>query len=226
MTGFGTTAYLTLSKTTSSAQTAEKGEIKVRLIKMLGLAAVAAMAAMAFIGATSASANKNTQLCASHPSLLCTVSGNDVTVSGSGRLLASIDVICDSVEIQSTALGLAKPQLLHSLSMSFNSCETDSNDPCTVTVTELPLSDLLKVALDQGIVTALNGKTFVFCEGAIFGADLECEYDATGLEFSAGAQHMTANETPVNEIGSDFFCPNEPTLDALLVTTANRYILQ
>ena len=199
-----------------------------RLMKILGLAAVAAMAAMAFIGATSASALKSTQLCTAHTALTCSNPVTSVSMINQGplKILGSIDVICDSAALTATSLGLAKPQPIHILSLSLGSCETDSNDPCTVTVSELPLSDLLKTGLDQGTITGLNGKTFVFCEGAIFGGDLECEYDAAGLEFSVGAQHVTANETPVDEIGSDFFCPNEPTLDGLLVTTANRYVLQ
>ena len=197
-----------------------------RLMKMLGLTAVVAMAAMAFIGATSASAFKNTQLCTSHTALTCSSAATSTSWTGSGRLLGSIDVICDSISGSGTPLGLAKPQAVHITALSFNSCETDGNDPCEVTVTELPLSSLLKIGLDAGVLFLLSGKTFVFCEGAIFGADLECEYDDTGVEFSVGAQHLTASETPVSEIGSDFFCPNEPTLDGLLTTTANRYILQ
>ncbi len=200
---------------------------------MFGLAAVAAVAAMAFIGATSASA-LNTQLCNSHTALTCAAGQGSTTVSmnnahdGVGTLLSDlVDVLCLSVSGTGTPLGPGNPQLIHITALSFTGCgTTSSHSNCEVTVTELPLAHLVKTGLDAGSLLGLNGKTFLSCENVdIFGTDIECEYDATGLTFSVGAQHLTAFETPVTEIGSDFLCPNNPTLDGLLHTTANRYVL-
>jgi hypothetical protein len=191
---------------------------------MLGLAAVAAMAAMAFVGATSASA-ASTQLCNSHSALTCSSGATSVAQTGSGELLGSLNISCGDVSGAGTPLGLANPQQVHATELDFDECETSGEDACVVTTTELPLSNLNKTGLDAGTLTATNGKTFVECEDVFGSLDVECEYDATGLEFSVGAQHLTAEETPVDEIGSDFLCPNEPTLDGLLTTTSNRYVL-
>jgi hypothetical protein len=126
-----------------------------------------------------------------------------------------------------TALGLANPQLIHVTALSYTGCGTNAaHTNCEVVVLELPLAHLNKTGLDTGSFLALGGKIHVICENVdIFGTDIECEYDATGLTFSVGAQHLTAFETPVAEIGSDFLCPNNPTLDGLLHTTEDKYIL-
>ena len=194
---------------------------------MLGLAAVAAMAAMAFVGATSASANGETQLCNSHSALTCgsaatTISMTDVNT---GRLLSSlVDVLCDDINGSGTPLALAKPQSIHITELSFEDCETNGGDGCEVTVLELPLSNLLKTGLDSGSITGTNGSTLVACEDVIFSTDIHCVYDATGLTFSVGSQHLTASNTQVDKI-SGSLCPDESFLDGLLVTTANRYVL-
>jgi hypothetical protein len=196
-----------------------------RLIKILGLAAVAAVAAMAFVGATSASATFNTALCNTHTGLVCSSPSTSVSLLGDAIILATVDILCLHVEMEGTPLGLGKPQNVHILSRNFSGCGTnDEHDNCEVTTTQLPLGNLLKTGLDAGILTLTSGSLFVVCENIdIFGTDIECEYDAAGLEFSAGALAVTANEQPMTEIGSDFLCPNNPTLDLLL--TSNRYIL-
>jgi hypothetical protein len=197
-----------------------------RFIKTLGLAAVAAVAAMAFIGATSASA-LNTQLCNSHGALTCGSAATSVSMNnahdGVGTLLSDlVDVLCLNIETTATALALANPQVIHVTSLVFEGCGTKaSHENCEVEVKELPLANLKKTGLDAGSVELTNGRAFLLCENVdIFGTDIECEYDGTGLTFSVGAQHLTAFETPVTETGSDFLCPNNPTLDGLLHTTA------
>jgi hypothetical protein len=202
-----------------------------RLIEMFGLAAVAAVAAMAFIGATSASA-LNTQLCTSHSNLTCSSGASSVSMNnehdGVFTLLNNlINILCLDVSYSADILGLANPQLIHVSTASYTGCGTTSaHTNCEVVVLELPLFHLNKTGLDTGDMLGLSGKFHALCENVdIFGTDIECEYDFTGLTFSVGAQHLTAFETPVTEIGSDFLCPNNPTLDGLLHTTANRYIL-
>jgi hypothetical protein len=204
-----------------------EGGIEMRLIKMLGLAAVAAMAAMAFVGATSASA-ASTQLCNSHSALTCGEgqAATSVSVVGVGVLLGeTLDIVCRDIDASGTPLALANPQQIHVSGLDFKSCETSGGDGCVVTVNDQPLSNLNKTGLDSGTLTATNGFTFVECEDVFGSLDVQCEYDATGLVFTVGSQHLTAEETPVDEVGSDFLCPNEPALDGFLVTTAIRFVL-
>jgi hypothetical protein len=236
LTKFEVNGYFSLSKNQLDGATRRERRFKeMRLIKMFGLAALAAVAAMAFIGATSASAEKPTLLCNTHPSLLCPEANKATSVGmnnahdGVGRLLSSLaTVLCLNVSGTGTPLTLQVLQLIHILSLEFTGCGTNSSHTnCEVEVTELPLADLLKTGLDQGKLIGLSGKTFLSCVDInVFGTDIECEYDATGLTFTVGAQHLTAFETPVTEIGSDFLCPNEPTLDGLLHTTSDVYVLE
>ncbi len=190
-----------------------------RSIRKIGLAALAAMVAMSLAGTTSASAS-STQLCKVNTGLTCP--GGEAATSvhmtlapGTvGKLLALLNVLCLGVLVEATALGLGAPQPVHALSMSFTGCGTSSShNNCTVTVQELPLSNLLKTGVDAGILTATNGRTRLVCTGGI-----DCVFDTEGLEFAVGGQHLTAEETAVTELGGKFFCPNEGTLDGLLVT--------
>jgi hypothetical protein len=196
-----------------------------RLIKMLGLAAVAAMATMAFVGATSASA-ADTQLCNTHDSttaLTCDSAATSTHWLGKVTFLGSLNIECH-LDVSGTPLGLANPQQIHFI-YTFTKCKTSEGDDCIVTVKEQPLGNLNKTGLDSGTLTTTKGRRHVECEDVFGGLDVECEYDDTGVQFVVGAQYLTAEETPVDEIGSDFLCPNEPTLDGLLTTTANRYVL-
>jgi hypothetical protein len=120
---------------------------------------------------------------------------------------------------------LGNPQSVHVEGLGMNNCDTSGFDACIVVAYELPLLNLNKTGLDAGIVTGTNGRVYVGCEDVWWGLDIECEYDATGLQFTVGAQHLTADDTLVDEIGPDTFCPVAPTLDGLLDTTTNRYIL-
>jgi hypothetical protein len=199
-----------------------------RLIKTLGLAAVAAMAAMAFVGVSSTSA-ANTQLCNSHVALTCSSAATSVGMADTnyGVLLGNIaDIECDTVTGTGAPLALANPQQVHVTSLTFESCETHAGHPCAVTVNELPLANLNKTGLDAGTLTGTNGKVFVECIDPVFWTiDVECEYDLTGVQATVGAQHLTVNETPIDVIGSTAFCLGNETLDGLLTTTANRYVL-
>jgi hypothetical protein len=196
-----------------------------RLIKIFGLGAVAAVAAMALVGATSASAT-STQLCKSHDALTCDTGEGATSVGmvnqGPGVLLTNlVDVLCLTISVSGTALALANPQLVHITALSFTNCGTKAaHDNCTITVLELPLTNLLKTGLDTGTITGTNGETLVECENIdIFGIDIHCIYDATGLQFSVGAQDLTASKTKVDTIsGSLCPSPSESFLDGLLTT--------
>ncbi len=197
---------------------------------MFGLAALAAVAAMAFVGATSASADPGkTQIC-NKAELICqagnaTTSLHLVLTPGTiGKLLAAINVLCLGVLINATPLGLGAPtQSVHSLSQEFTGCGTSStHNNCTVTIPagQQPLYSLTKVALDVGVLTALSGQVRLVCSNI----GLDCLYDAEGMEFEAGGNMITANETSVTELGGKFFCPDEGLLDALLENLTTIYI--
>ncbi len=147
---------------------------------------------------------------------------------GGGQILSDlVNVLCLTISGSGTPLGLANPQSVHITSLSFTNCGTKSaHSNCQVTVLELPLSNLLKTGLDTGTLTGANGLTLVNCDNIdIFGIDIHCVYDATGLEFAVGAQHLTANDTSVSFVEGGGLCPEESFLDGLLVTTSNRYVL-
>jgi hypothetical protein len=200
----------------------------VRLIKTFGLAALAAVAAMAFVGATSAPAETSTQACTVHTSLTCgagngTSSIHLVLASGTvGELLANIDVLCLGVLTEATALGLGNPQLIHGVSMSWTGCGTGSaHNNCTVSAQELPLANLLKTGLDEGVLTFTNGRMRTQCPNL----GIDCVYDTEGFEFADGGGHLTAVNTVVKELGGKFVCPDEGILDTLLETLTRSYVL-
>lgn len=201
-----------------------------RLIKRLCLAAVTALAAMAFVGATSASANTNTQLCKTHTALTCSNAASILGMTNVGATIILnnvVNILCLKLSLTGNVLSLGNPQQIHTTSVQLQNCGTNAaHTNCEIEMTELPLANFLKTGLDQGTLTLANGRKFLFCENVVLGIDLECEYDDTGITLAAGAQHLTATETPMTEIGSDFLCPDEPTLDALMATTSNAYILQ
>ena len=199
-----------------------------RLAKMFGLAALAAVAAMAFLGATSASAETSTQMCKTHTGLTCGA-GNGVTshhmvlASGTvGKLLAGITVLCLGILIAATPLGLGNPQSLHTTSLEFTGCGSGStHDNCTVTTEEQPLANLLKTGLDIGLLALTSGRLRLVCSSL----GINCTYDTEGMEFEVGGQHLTAEESPLIELGGKFFCPDEGHLDGLLETLTNTFVL-
>jgi hypothetical protein len=204
---------------------------------MLGLAAIAALASMAFVA--SASAETNTQLCKVHTSLVCAegqaaTSVHQVLATGTvGKLLSSLaTVLCLNVLATATPLGLAEaptPQSVHATT-EYTGCGTNSTHTnCTVTVNEQPLFNLLKTGLDLGSLTATNGLTHLVCtEVGFFKVKVDCVYDSTGILFKVGAQHLTAEKTPVKFVEGSFFCPENSTLDGLLENLAETpaYVLE
>ncbi len=202
-----------------------------RLIRMFGLAAVAAVAAMAFVGATSASA-ANTRLCNTHTALTCGSAATSVAMNNSGQgvgtlLTDLVNVLCLTISASGTPLGLANPQTVHFTGLVISNCGTQgAHSNCQLTVLELPLANLNKTGLDAGTITGTNGLILVSCDNIdIFGIDIHCIYDFTGLQFSVGAQHLTANDTSITFVEGGSLCPEESFLDALLKTTSNRYVL-
>jgi len=65
----------------------------------------------------------------------------------------------------------------------------------------------------------------LICEDILGFIDIDCKFNSTGMLLAAGAQHLTANKTPITAVGDKSLCPDEPKLDGLLKTLANSYIL-
>jgi hypothetical protein len=138
-----------------------------------------------------------------------------------------VQILCLHVFAAGQPLALANPQPIHFTTLLFQECGTKAaHENCDITVTELPLANLLKTGLDAGVLTGEDGTVLVDCENIdIIGTDIECTYDTTGFQFTVGAQHFAANETRIDRIGETSRCPVSMDLDALLVSLANRYVL-
>jgi len=210
-----------------------------RLIKMFGLAALAAVAAMAFIGASSASAKFNTALCKTHTSLTCpagdvwqgteTIHGVN---EGVGTLLSDlVNILCLTALINIKALGLSKaPTPLSARGEGFFSeCgTTSSHNNCIVTVEEQPLGSLLKTGLAAGTLTGETGLVRIKCEDIFGFINMDCKYDATGIEFEGEGLTVTTNETPVGHVEGSGLCPEESFIDgkAIALLQTPVHILQ
>jgi hypothetical protein len=199
-----------------------------RLIKMFGLAALAAVAATAFIGAPSASASTNTQLCKVHTGLTCPGGEGTETLhlvnEGLWKFLTTFGtVLCLNVLRSDTLLELGNPQIVHDETSYTNCGRNSAHSNCTLTVEEQRLLTLLKNGLDHGKLTAENGLLRVQCSGF---PSFNCVYDTTGIEFEVGNNELVAEETPVEVLEGTFFCPESSTLDGVLTTLENTYILQ
>ena len=203
-----------------------------RLVKLSILGALLAVASSALLGST---ASANTELCLGHEELACTngpvetpygpvETTHAVATTGTVvKLLGVITVLCLGALAEATALENGSPQELHATTLSFTGCGTgSSHNNCTVSIEELPSFDLLKTGLDEGTLTATNGQVRLVCSSL----GLDCLYDTEGLEFSAGAQHITAEEVELTELGGKFLCPNESSLDSLLEPLESAYVLQ
>jgi len=86
--------------------------------------------------------------------------------------------------------------------------------------------NLLKTGLDEGSLTAINGQLRVICEDIGGFVDIDCKYNLIGVLLAFAGQHVTANGTPLTEVGDKFLCPNTTTADHLLKTLTNTYVLQ
>jgi len=207
-------------------QPAEKGESKVKLIKMFGLAAIAAIAAMAFVGASSAMA-EDTALCTEDSATLACPSGKLVThvhletqklnaahtalVPAKGTLLTNIlNVECVALFL-GDVLALGAPQLIHG-NLSYSSCTLG----CTVTeISSGGLISLLKEGHELGKVTGTGFQVLVECTEL-----LHCVYDgenlvghALGPLLSTHTGHVTFSDATVHKV-SGLLCPETSKLDA------------
>jgi hypothetical protein len=195
-----------------------------RLVKLSILGALLAIASSALVGSP---ASASTELCLAHEGLACT--GNPVETTHSSattgtvvKLLGAITILCLGALVEAEVLEGGSPQELHATSLAFTGCGTGSaHNNCTVTTEELPSFELSKTGLDEGLLTAANGQVRLKCTNL----GLNCLYDTEGLEFSAGAQHITAEEAPLTELGGKFLCPGESSLDALLESLEEAFIL-
>jgi hypothetical protein len=146
-----------------------------------------------------------------------------VLASGTvGKLLGATNVLCLNILIEATPLGLGNPQSIHTTSFTFTGCGTGAaHNNCTVETPEQPLANLLKTGLEEGVLTFTSGQQRTQCPNL----GINCLYDGAGMEFTVGGQHLTAEETPVTELGGKFFCPDEGLVDGLFETLTDTYVL-
>ncbi|HEX6754245.1 MAG TPA: hypothetical protein VF093_11755 [Solirubrobacterales bacterium] len=72
--------------------------------------------------------------------------------------------------------------MLHTTEFSITGCGASPNHSnCTFTTIEVPLFELTKTGLNEGVLTALSGKRKVQCSLGGFGK-INCTYDETGME--------------------------------------------
>jgi hypothetical protein len=161
-------------------ETAEKGELQVRLIKSLGLTAVAAIAAMAFVGASSAMA-ESTALCTANelPCQSANIYTGHVEATATNPTLKTnvATITCESSTILGNALGLGNPLIIHlELLDLIGSCKTAGGTACEFeTLTPLGLLSVLKkLNTMEGTVSFENTWVLVKC-----GFLIHCEYGGT-----------------------------------------------
>jgi len=139
-----------------------------------------------------------------------------------GQLLSNlINILCLFVLARVTPLHLGElittgAQQVHSLESSFTGCGAEGvHTNCTVEVPKgaEPLFDLLKTGLDQGTATALSGNIEVECKDVtFFKVTIKCMFEDNGVTLSAGANHLTANDTTIKkEKGT--LCPTLTKVD-------------
>jgi len=236
-------------ETELGGKTAGKGESKVRLMKTFGLAALAALAAMAVLGAGTASADEDTAVCKVHEEPcaeenLVKLLDFHLTEGEIGELLNdTADILC--LEVLGTAhihepfLAEAPDPLGAVILVEFDDCGTNAaHDNCTIKSEEDGLAELLKTALNLGVLAGTAGQPGVVnVQCTILGFPVNCDYSGEELEFPVeGALHkgdstghgmLTATETPakLTEALGGFFCPENSTLDGLLEPLEHVYIV-
>jgi hypothetical protein len=205
---------------------AEKGEAKVRLIKILSLAAVTAFAAMAFMGASSAMA-EDTVLCTVDSELKCPEADQAKHVhflsTEPGLLLSSaINILCKYVLYLGDALGLGKPQVIHG-KFSYIECHSFSGSTnCSVSETSSSsLLLVLKLKSEEAEVTG-HGEVLVEC-----GAFIHCKYKGEGLK-GHGLGELLGGEVSIEEQTvkkvSGFFCPETSKLHLTMASLEDEPI--
>jgi hypothetical protein len=197
----------------TSAATAEKGEGKMKTIKMFGLAALAALMAMAFVGAGSAMA-ESTQLCKNQTSPCLNTFGNTEIHAlsvGKARLLASPRVECNVLFVSTGVGTLAAPQIIEG-HFTYTNCG------CTVReVGGLAIIEVLRTGHETVKVTG-EAEISVNCFGIV------CTYNGEGLEGTGKGPLLSTEangEVNLSEQvvrGTGSFCPAGAKLDIKVTT--------
>lgn len=193
---------------------------------------IASVAALSLLGASPAMANGSTALCGVNedpcPAESQLTSTHFVNAPGTVVLMqnSAIPVLCLNALRAVDVLGLGKPQSLHTTTFTFSGCGTNAaHSNCTVSVQEPPLSNLLHLEGDMGVVTEQSGTLRLACP--VFG---DCVYNLAGVEFEVvGGEEgaiLAAYDQPASlehGIGS---CPLKlaAMLDFLLITLEEAHI--
>lgn len=211
-------------------QPRQKGESKVRLIKMFGLAALAAVAAMAFMGASSASAT-STVLCKENV-LNCPAAqqytGHIEGLAVNPKLTTSLGTVeCEHSVILGDALGLSGlhetggthvwlPQVTHikeKKDISFTgNCHVGAT-PCDIETQKTGLLLLLKTGVNVGTLESHDNEVLVNC-----GIVIHCVYGGLISTNALGSTATTLGEVHANttvQALSGLLCPAQATWNAL-----------
>jgi hypothetical protein len=208
-------------------------ENQMRLIKKLGLAGIAAVAAMAFIGASPASANKDTVICVENSPLVCPAGkfATEIHATATKPLLHSsiVDILCESSLISAKLGGLGtapNPQIATVTALTWATCHRHSGAACTVsTILEGTLL-ILKTKPDFALVESHLNAVRVQC-----GALVDCTYEGLpileALSADATTKGVTHAKTTVIKSTKNHpksFCPNTSTWLALYESLTNLWI--
>jgi hypothetical protein len=147
---------------------------------------------------------------------------------GVGKLLNSLaTVLCLTTLVNAQVLGeatLVAERLPVDAELTFGGCGTNtSHTNCTVAEEFGPIEgSVLRTGLDEGTLLANAGlatRLRVICnEVGIFKIKIDCMYDPSNIELTAGGLNVMANKTPLNPVEGSFFCPEESTIDGTLKT--------
>jgi hypothetical protein len=201
--------------------------------RMLGLAAAACLVVMAFVGASSASA-ESTALCTVHEEP-CAAANMIVTlqaVAKDPKLLfkfmgAATVVLCERSQLTLILGALGAPQVATPTELKWENCETGGT-PCEVTTVSMGTFDILKTALNLGLMKSLGNEVNVNCVEAgitcTFGG--EPQFGVAGAGHMAGAGHgmFTANKLSMERTAGPF-CEATAALDALYEPATNFFVV-
>lgn len=199
-----------------------------RYLKSLTLLALVCLGALALLGASSASAEFNTQLCLSPEEEVCNEPASEVHVvlkEGTvGKFLSDvIDLLCLEVLVLATLLELGTPHQEGHVDETFRTCGSNAtHNNCTITTEEKPFGYLLRTGEKQGVLVAEGGQLRLKCTILGF-IKIDCSYKAENLEVTIEDPGIgEATDLPIS--GGGNLCPEETYLDGEMVALEPVYI--
>jgi hypothetical protein len=199
-------------------------------LKSFAVLVVSSLGALALLGASSASAEFNTQLCLSPKKSVCDEPATKVHIvlqpKTIGRLLTPlIDILCLDVLVNATLLELGEPHQQGHVEQTFRQCGSNSpHNNCDIFTEEQPLGYLLKTGEGTGVLVGESGILRVKCTISSF-IEIDCRYSAAELEISIEDPGIgVAEGYPIPYIEGGSLCPEEALADGVMVSLDSVYI--